>query len=653
MTQIAIAQRRQLPAGTAGRVKPPLSLADQSGLQALGGTVAKIGFAAVKSIAANEESVARGQVNTLIESYSTFTAANPNASMEELQTEWGKISQKINTIPNTLKTGEAQRNMQNFLSLNEGAINKRAQTSMLAVKSKQELVKSEAIRDSLILNRDAAGLVAHDQAMTEAGTYDPEIQPLRTEQDLAVINKANEKIAINNAVGIGFQAWESTVTPEDPDGNLNAAFDVIESLDVPEGDKQEIESELKTRVNNRRAEAKLQAEQDEVESDEKIAKRLNDGELAGIDTFIKSLPLTEIQKLEKINTANSYVKSINDARANFITSDATNIEIDRIVKQVRDGDLTYDQGIDEYSQLASVVNAKEGEGNLNQIRAAADNESNPVLKRPEVVRGLAVLERSRAAAVRVARKETQTRGLPEGDPAVIGEIEARFLTNKAELDKWAIDNADDPQFTKKWQDQVNLINTPIVETVTLGVMERFFRRKEGVVGVLRSGLIGLVLDTEEEALVNKKFEALESLAVFQNLDTEERNEARQAFANGFTVQDVVNELKNPTVNDDSIRPDGTKKDIGFLGTLKIGGELANTDAVATEFSVQANAVKVNGERIDFPTLVPTLTQSEIDLMLNDIIPNDKPIPESIMQKAIAHAKKRLRERKSVFFEAGE
>ena len=92
------------------------------------------------------------------------------------------------------------------------------------------------------------------------------------------------------------------------------------------------------------------------------------------------------------------------------------------------------------------------------------------------------------------------------------------------------------------------------------------------------------------------------------------------------------------------RPDGTKKDVGFLGVLNLpnGG-------TTSEYSVQSDAVKVNGKMIDFPTLVPTLTKEQLDVMVNDIIPNNKPIPEPIMQKAIAHAKKRISEGKGVFF----
>ena len=84
------------------------------------------------------------------------------------------------------------------------------------------------------------------------------------------------------------------------------------------------------------------------------------------------------------------------------------------------------------------------------------------------------------------------------------------------------------------------------------------------------------------------------------------------------------------------RPDGTQKGQGFLGAISLP-----TGGVATEYTTQSDAVTVNGQRIDFPTLVPTLTQQEVELMRSDIIPNQKPIPESIMQKAIQHANSRL------------
>lgn len=91
------------------------------------------------------------------------------------------------------------------------------------------------------------------------------------------------------------------------------------------------------------------------------------------------------------------------------------------------------------------------------------------------------------------------------------------------------------------------------------------------------------------------------------------------------------------------RPDGTPKGKGWLGELKLpdGG-------VATEYTMQSQAVQKDGKQIDFPTLVPTLSKEEVDQMVNDIIPNRKDIPEPIIQKAIQHAKGRIAEGKSVF-----
>jgi hypothetical protein len=91
------------------------------------------------------------------------------------------------------------------------------------------------------------------------------------------------------------------------------------------------------------------------------------------------------------------------------------------------------------------------------------------------------------------------------------------------------------------------------------------------------------------------------------------------------------------------RNDGTNKGTGYLGELKLPD-----GSVATEYTTQSNAVTVNGERIDFPTLVPTLSKQEISLMQNDLIPNEKEIPEPIMRKAIDHANMRLQKGLSVF-----
>lgn len=99
-----------------------------------------------------------------------------------------------------------------------------------------------------------------------------------------------------------------------------------------------------------------------------------------------------------------------------------------------------------------------------------------------------------------------------------------------------------------------------------------------------------------------------------------------------------------------LRNDGkTYKGTGWLGELKLpnGG-------VATEYTMQSDAVKdADGKRIDFPTLVPTLAKDEVDTMVNDIIPNNKPVPDEIAQKAVDFARMRLANGMSVFANDGK
>lgn len=90
-----------------------------------------------------------------------------------------------------------------------------------------------------------------------------------------------------------------------------------------------------------------------------------------------------------------------------------------------------------------------------------------------------------------------------------------------------------------------------------------------------------------------------------------------------------------------LRNDGvTQKGNGYLGPLETAD-----GKVATEYTI---GVDFDGKEVDIPTLVPTLTKEEVDLMVNDIIPNNKPVPEAIVQKAVDHAKKRMAEGKSVY-----
>jgi hypothetical protein len=113
---------------------------------------------------------------------------------------------------------------------------------------------------------------------------------------------------------------------------------------------------------------------------------------------------------------------------------------------------------------------------------------------------------------------------------------------------------------------------------------------------------------------------------------------------GFVNPPAANEPTNQFGN----RPDGTAKGTGYLGVLK--DSKGNS---VTEYSISSEDVVVNGKEVDFPTIVPTLTKEEVNLMLTDIIPNNKRIPNSIYDKAVAHANKRIKEGKGVFADDGK
>lgn len=83
------------------------------------------------------------------------------------------------------------------------------------------------------------------------------------------------------------------------------------------------------------------------------------------------------------------------------------------------------------------------------------------------------------------------------------------------------------------------------------------------------------------------------------------------------------------------RPDGTKKGRGFLGELP-----NNMGGVSTELSIGVN---IDGKETLVPTLVPTLDQSELDLLLA----GGKPT-KAIADKAARHAVERIKKGLSPF-----
>lgn len=89
--------------------------------------------------------------------------------------------------------------------------------------------------------------------------------------------------------------------------------------------------------------------------------------------------------------------------------------------------------------------------------------------------------------------------------------------------------------------------------------------------------------------------------------------------------------------DNMRRTDGSLKGPGWLGSLK-----TPDGRTATEISI---GVPIDGKETEIPLLVPTLTQPEIDSLLNGEQPN-----EAMLRKAVEHARKRINQGLSPFKE---
>jgi len=89
------------------------------------------------------------------------------------------------------------------------------------------------------------------------------------------------------------------------------------------------------------------------------------------------------------------------------------------------------------------------------------------------------------------------------------------------------------------------------------------------------------------------------------------------------------------------RVDGTEKGTGWLGELKMKD---GSNRVMTELSL---GFDVNGKEVEMPSIVPTLTDAEVNYLLE----GNKPTRE-IMQKAFHHGMDRIKNGKSPFINDG-
>ena len=143
-------------------------------------------------------------------------------------------------------------------------------------------------------------------------------------------------------------------------------------------------------------------------------------------------------------------------------------------------------------------------------------------------------------------------------------------------------------------------------------------------------------------------EAMDKFAQEIGLSREERDINKlQDYSEQRILQKnyaVGGEVIDPSM----LRSDGSEKSPrGFLGPIKNNV----TGGIMTEVSVDLD---IGGQRIQVPTLVPTLTKKEIEILSNmKLEGNAKNIPRSIIDKAAAYAKERIAQNKNPFYVDGE
>jgi hypothetical protein len=164
-------------------------------------------------------------------------------------------------------------------------------------------------------------------------------------------------------------------------------------------------------------------------------------------------------------------------------------------------------------------------------------------------------------------------------------------------------------------------------------------------------------------IVGRAMELAETPDYFANGAMAMEQAIAEIMPEGFTVAGEWNPLKDniitpkggartpapkaapttPAAPGYGARPDGTQKGDGFLGPMT-----NSRGETMTEFSVGVN---IGGKEMDIPTMVPTLTRAEVDQLRN--LGQGAPVPRSIIDKAVAHARQRIAQGKGVFAGPGE
>jgi len=88
----------------------------------------------------------------------------------------------------------------------------------------------------------------------------------------------------------------------------------------------------------------------------------------------------------------------------------------------------------------------------------------------------------------------------------------------------------------------------------------------------------------------------------------------------------------------------TPKSSGYFGEIPL-----QNGSVATEYSVGQD---IDGKNVEMPSIVPTLTKEELGHVMRSA-ETGSPLPNSVYEKSLAHAKDRISKGQSPFWQIPE
>lgn len=447
---------------------------------------------------AGDEAKFLGIVNTEREAMRTFMEANPSL-YPEFEAKWGESEVRIQEAAESVTRRRVQDRLQDYIKKNspiwKATVTKNIQDGIVLQTKVDTLddVDKEIIgdfRDDAIaatgLAREAAikGDISEEDAQ-EIVVTGRELKLARIEE---LITKANvngmlwnplEVRALLNSAASAIDTYEDTRNLAEESevvyGAINnkdykLARELLRKADITEKQKAEFHIKINASENQNKQRLEDKERDLQTENQAKIASDIYANELDAsvIDSNINAALLLDEEGVRGLTvTMAKSLKQLNK-REDVVTSDEANIEIDRLIRSVRSGEITYDEAIEKYiTEIAKNVNPIEGAKNLDNIRTAADSAKDPILNKPVVIRGHQALDRVRAAAIRLLGTE------PEITDIV--DIEDEILRRATLLDEWAVQNKDDPNFTEKFQSEVKRQITPAAEEIALKWYEEFWK----------------------------------------------------------------------------------------------------------------------------------------------------------------------------------